>query len=394
MNQKDQRAKKSAIRKEIKERTQAELNRRKKEIKSRIKREDISIEEKRTKYRHEVHEEKLRLMQRAKEEFIARKRMLGFSPEEELSAISEERRRAHARPASYEEERIDLEVGPADRFQILEEESEILGPGKYHSPEQRFIYSDGDESERRRYEAPISESDVEPFGKEVPEKAVADENGLEFEGLTETNGLFYYVFNLFLHPVRALGEFDEYAGLVKVALLYGVSLLPFILWGMMIKYVSDHISIEKVGEVMASIALFQVHPILIVSNEILKLLLYSLCIAGVSRIMGNKAGFLTLTSYFAFVRAVTSLVVYPLVFAALFGAVANVAQPQIALLLVGVATVLLVVRIIWTFVLNMIVLISGCGYGLAISFVLSLVASFVSWIVTHIAVNEFGIYLF
>lgn len=403
MNQKDIRAKKSAIRKEIKDRTQTELDKRKKEIKRRIKREDISIEEKRRRYRQEVHEEKLRLMQRAKEEFIARKRMLGLSQEEELGAISEERRYSPSRSASYEEEIIEPGGGATDRFQILEEEDdEILRPGKYRAPEKGFVYSDysdgEDDSERRRYEAPISESDVEPFEMELSDKAVADEHGLEFEEPTEAKGLFYYVINLFFHPVQALDEFDEYlaspSGLAKVALFYLVSLSPFVLYGMIAGNVSGHMPGGLIGNMVASAAPSQIDPILIVSDEILKLLLYSFSIAVVNYFVAGEGKFLTLTIYFAFVRAVTSLVVYTSVILAVFAVITIAAQPQLAGLVAGVAVMLLVAFIIWTFALNMIVLMSAYGYDLAIAFILSLAASFVSSIVTHIAMKEFGIYLF
>ncbi|UCD59165.1 MAG: hypothetical protein JSV16_08765, partial [Candidatus Hydrogenedentota bacterium] len=81
MNGKETRAKRAAIRQEIKERMQRELDECKKEIKERIRREDIPIEEKREKYRREVHEQKLRLIELARAEFRARKRMLGRVPE-------------------------------------------------------------------------------------------------------------------------------------------------------------------------------------------------------------------------------------------------------------------------------------------------------------------------
>ena len=65
MNKKELKAKRAVIRNEIKERMQDELDRRKEEIKRRIKGEDISVEEKREKYRRETDLVLARLMRGA-----------------------------------------------------------------------------------------------------------------------------------------------------------------------------------------------------------------------------------------------------------------------------------------------------------------------------------------
>jgi len=399
MREKDVRAKKAAIRKEIKERIQAELDARKKEIKRRIRRENIPIEEKREKYSKESHEEKLRLVERAKEEFRARKRMLGLSSEEEPYTGPEGIPHPPSHPPSYEDDEIGQEIDAADAFQILEEDDDAFETGKYQHPGGAFVYSDDEENdERRQYERPISESDIEPFGAEPPEIEPAGEPKVEVEEVPEARSIFYYASNLIIHPVLTLDEFDDYLasrfGLAKVGLFYLVSLLPLILFSIVGDEMGNYMPRGMIGSAISSTVSQQMDPFMIIGQAILNLLVFSFSIAIVNYLVTNQANFLTLVIYFGFVEAVTRIATYTLILLAVFGVIIIAAQPQLVGLIGGLAILLLLAFIVWTFALNMIVLMSAYDYSLAIAFVLSFAANMVRSIIVHIAIKELGLFFF
>jgi hypothetical protein len=383
-------AKKAAIRKEIKERMQAELDDRKREIKSRIKHEDISLEEKREKYRQEAHEEKLQLMERAKEEFRARKRMLGLNTEEEPEADAEEEPYA----VSYEEEEIPQEDQANEQFEILEEDDDLIDAGKYRPPGEAFIYTDDEEEDQRRqYEAPISEGDIAPLGFEAEEeRPVQPEAGPEPD--LPQQSIFYYIFNLIPHPVQTLDELDEYmaapSGLIKLGLFYVISLLPVILFGMAGDAIGEYMPRGVVGAAVDSIASQGMGPFMLVGQTILNLLIFTLSITVVNYLVTSQANFFTLIIYFGFVEAVTRLVTYTFILMAVFGVIAITVQPELIGIIGGVAILLLLAFVIWTFALNMIVLMSAYDYSLFIAFVLAFAANMVRSIISHIAVAELG----
>jgi hypothetical protein len=398
MSEKDIRAKKAAIRKEIKERIQAELDVRKKEIKRRIRREDISLEEKREKYRKESHEEKLRLMERAKEEFRARKRMLGLTPEVEPDTGPEAIPHPPSLPESYGSDEINEEIDAADAFQILEEDEEAFETGKYHPAGGAFVYTEDEEDEeRRQYERPISESDIEPFGAEPPETEPAAEPEVA-EALPEARSIFYYAANLIIHPVVTLDEFDDYIasrfGLAKVGLFYLVSLLPLILFSMVGDEMGNYMPRGVIGSAISSTVSQQPDPFLIIGQAVLNLLVFSFSIAIINYLVTSQGNFLTLIIYFGFVEAVTRIATYTLILLAVFGVIIIAAQPQLVGIIGGLAILLLIAFIIWTFALNMIVLMSAYDYSLVIAFVLSFAANMVRSIIVHIAIQELGIVFF
>jgi hypothetical protein len=400
MNERDIKAKKAAIRREIKQRMQAELDERKKEIRKRIKRENISVEEKRRKYRQETHEEKLRLMESAKEEFRARKRMLGLSDEPEQAVYSsEEDASSSPHIGVHEGEEMLEDVESSEGFPIAEEENDSLKTPQYSSPDNAFVYSDSEEDDvLHHYAGPISESDIAPFG--AHEEAVqppAPEILPEAEE-TSSRSIFYYIINLIVHPVQTLDEFDEYLesplNLVKVGLFYLISLLPVVLFSMFGEGTGTYMPGGLIGTAVSSTLSQQPNALLIIGQPIMNLLVFSFSIAVVNYLVTNKANFFTLVLYFGFVEAVTRIATYTLILMAVFGVLTIAAQPQLTGIIAGLAVLLLLAFIIWTFALNMIVLMSAYGYDLAIAFVLSFVANIVKSIIFHIAARQLGFYGF
>jgi hypothetical protein len=377
MDERDIREKKAALRREIKEGMQRRLDEYKRETKERIGREKIPVEEKRRKYRREVHEEKLRLMELAKEEFRARKRMLGL--------ISDE----GPRERLYEE---PIPVLPSEHEEgpPVEEELEFSEPPPYMPPEEAFVHSDESEGDVvREYEAPIDARDALPPGMEPP---VGPE--VEVEETYETNSLLYYIVNLILHPVQALDEFDEYlaspSGLAKVVAFYFVSLLPVVLFVLLGESIAEHLPGGMAGSLIGSAMLRQAGVMIVVGQTVLNLLLYSLSIAAVNYLVAGEANFITLTVYFAFVEGVTRVVIYTLIILVVIAVVVGLAAPQLLALVGSAIVTLFFAFLIWMIALNIIVLMSAYGYGFVGAFFLAIGALVVRWIFMRVVRSQFG----
>ena len=386
MNAKDIKAKKAAIRREIKERMQRDLEECKKKIKKRIGYENISMEEKRLKYRHEVDREKHRLMLEAKEEFRARKRMLGLSPDQEIREEPQEE--PIATPAPDVEEELSFS-----------EEDELLEPQHGISPKDAFIYDDkGDTDIRREYESPIGTQDAMP--PETTPRPIIDSvaPGAEEMDAFETPGLMHYIVNLVFHPVQTLEEFDEYltspSGILKVMLFYLVSLLPIVLFVLLGESTLRALGGGVVGSHFDSAMSGQFGITVMVGQTVLKLLLFSLIIAIVNYFVTDKANFLMLTAYFAFVEGVTRVFTYVLILSAVIAGFAAVAAtPLMAVIGVGIG-LLLIAFLIWTVALSIIVLINVYGYGTSTAILLVLGAIFLRWMTVKIVVDQVGLYIF
>jgi hypothetical protein len=344
MNKKELKAKRAVIRNEIKERMQDELDRRKEEIKRRIKDEDISVEEKREKYRIETQQEKLRLMEVAKREFRARKRMLGEADVE-----------------SHEEIEEDLVETPGDMLEEGEHEPPDE-PSDELDPESAFLQDDDGTEERealRELESPIGESDALPPEAErwVDKTGVAE--AVEEEP-AETRGLFYFIVDLIVHPIQALDEFDDYivtpSGLRNVALFYLASLMPVAIFGFMAQTAGATMPGGTLGSIIQSSMLAHPSIVLHLGKTVLDLVLYSLSIAVVNYFVHDDANIITLTTYFAFVEGVTSVIIYTLVIVSILAVV--IAPP-----LLGYVFLLFLAFIVWRIALNIIVLMSAYGYG-------------------------------
>jgi hypothetical protein len=355
--------KKAAIRREIKERMQRELDGSKRKIKERVARENISVEAKRDKYRHEVHQEKLRLMELAKEEFRARKRMLGITPEQE-------------RELQRREEPPPLPAEVEDEF-VLRDEGET--PAFHHmiKAEEAFDYSDESPSALREYHTPIGAHDALPpdFAPMPGEPMVMPQ--VKFEGEAEHKSLFYYMVNLIFHPVQTLDEFDDYlnapGGILKVVLFYFVSLVPIIVFML----IGDRITGRMPGGLLWTLIGVQQYATAgagsTVLFTILDLLLYSFSIAIVNYFATDEANFVTLTVYFAFVQSVVRLVTYSLIIFIVGAALFASSAPSI----VGIVVLLLIAYFIWGVALNIIVLMSAYGYDFFFAWMLAFFASYV-----------------
>ena len=370
MNKKELKAKRAVIRNEIKERMQDELDRRKEEIKRRIKDEDISVEEKREKYRLETHQEKLRLMEVAKREFVARKRMLGQADEESYEEIE----------GDLEEDLVETPVmdpqwGPEG--DMLAEEEETPGePSEGLDPESAFLLEDDDGSEEREVlrelESPIGESDALPPEAEqwVDKTGVAE--AVEEEP-AETRGLFYFIVGLIVHPIQALDEFDDYivkpSGLRNVALFYLASLMPVAIFGFMAQTAGAMMPGGMLGSIIQSSMMAHPSIMLHLGKTVLDLLLYSLSIAVVNYFVSDEANVITLTTYFAFVEGVTGVIIYTLVIVFILAAV--IAPP-----LLGLVFLLFLAFIVWRVALNIIVLMSAYGYGFFSAIILAIGAHY------------------
>ena len=373
MNKEELRSKRAAVRREIKERMHGELEERKEEIKRRLKRNDLSVQEKRERYRSEVHSEKLRLMKQAKQEFSARKRMLGEAVEEEDYGEFREEEFSGA-PEDVAETPGAAPEWHAEEDILLEEGDDLQGPADEVPPQDAFILeSTTDEREAvRQYESPIGEYDALPpdserFGVQPAAGPPAFVHNID-SGEIHAPNLFYYIWNLIFHPIQTLDEFDDYiafpSGLRNVAIFYLLSLLPAVL----APYIAQSFGTEIMGGMASAIAPQQPGMLAAYGTLVATLLLYSLSIAAVNYLFTSEANIITLTTYFAFVEGVTGLVVYSFVIAAVFAAV--LAPP--VLLIVGL---LFLLFIVWRIVLNIIVLVSAYGYGYFAAFLVIIGAS-------------------
>ncbi|MBI4830927.1 MAG: hypothetical protein HY801_05100 [Candidatus Lindowbacteria bacterium] len=407
MGIRDTRGKKAAIRQEIKERMQREFDSRKAEIKARIKREKISVEEKREKYRHEVHEEKLRLMGLAKEEFIARKRMLGLVTEDEP------REELFEEPPAIPPWALEEEPRPP------QEHEDFIQHAPQVRAEEAFVYDDEEDSDVREFQSPIGETDVmplaaesvadephggrpdagEPYGGQ-PQSAGAEPRAARksrrrapararagAQEIPETRNLFYYIINLIPHPIVTLDEFDDYlatrSGLFKVLLFYFVSLAPVVLFAMVSESIAESMPAGRLGAIVGSGG-SQADPLMLVGQTVLNLLFNCFCISIVNYFATNNANFFTLAIYFGFVEAVTRVVIYTIVILAAVAALFLIASPEF-MAFVGMAAVLLLLAYaVWTFALNMIVLMSAYGYDFLTALLLSLGAQFVMKVVMSV----------
>jgi hypothetical protein len=385
MNEKEIRSKRAAIRQEIKERMQRELEELKREIKERIAQERIPVEEKRKQYRREVHEEKLRLMELAKEEFRARKRMLGLSPDADLPE------------EPYDEPFEESPATPAPPFDDdlpHEEVPDFVEHSPGIRPEEAFIYEDKADSDVREYEAPIGEADALPFGVEPGPVEAGAPAGMRAEEVVEANNLFHYILYLIIHPVDTLDEFDDYlatpSGLVKVGIFYFASLLPVVLVVFLGETIAEYMPSGIVGTIIGSALSKQIGVTLVVLQTVINLLLYSFSIAIVNYFVTEEANFITLTVYFAFVEAVTRVIIYTLIIVAILGGVAAIALPGL-MGLVGMGVALLFISFFfWRLALNIIVLMSAYGYDLFFAFVLAVGAFFVRRIIVGVVASQLG----
>lgn len=371
MSERELRAKRAAIRKEIKERMQKELDDRKKEIRNRIKREDISVEEKREKYRREAHEEKLRLMELAKKEFIARKRMLkkelGQEAEDLDEAVEEVPKPPRSIPPWVQEEEMLLQEGDEGR----DSQPRI-------DPEEAFILEDDEEKEEstderealREYEGPIGEYDaLPPEATWPPAGEPLAAPGAGEEEAPETNNLLYFIINLIFHPIQTLDQFDEYlaspGGIRNVVIFYFVSLSPIAVFILLVGGASEYMPGGMLGSIAGSIVQRQAGVAIAVGKPVLDLLLYSFSIAIVNYFVTDEANFITLTVYFAFVEAVTRVIIFTLVISAVLAAV--ISPP-----LLGLVALLLLAFLGWTIALNVIVLMGAYGHGFLSAFFLAI----------------------
>jgi hypothetical protein len=371
------RSKHAAIRREIKERMQAELEERKEEIKRRLKREDISVQEKRERYRREVHSEKLRLMEAAKQEFRARKRMLGEGAEQE----------DYGRPQEEEYAGASDEVGEApdaapewhdEENMLVDDDVGLVDLADEVSPHEAFILetSEDEREARQEFEGPIDAYDALPPGTEQfgdsPPVFVHD---IESSEIRAPN-LFYYVWNLIFHPINTLDEFDDYiafpVGIRNIAIFYLLSLLPIAIGISLTQSAGASASGEGVaGNILSSGFASPYGVAGAVGGIVLDLIVSTVFVAVFNYLFTSKFNFLTLLTYFAFVNAVSSVV-------------ASVAITTVALAAVfippavfGSAIILLFISFyIWSFALRLIVLMSAYGYGLFSAFFLNLGAGF------------------
>jgi len=391
MNEQEIRAKRAAIRREIKKRMQQDLEERKKNIKRRIGRENISVEKKRLKYRREVTEEKHRLMLEAKEEFRARKRMLGLSPDQELGREAGEELAEAQRPIVEED------------LLVFEEEPDE-SPEAQHGiqPKEAFIYEDKDDTDiRRQYEAPIGTDDALP-PEMISRPIASDAASAAGEGdadVFEANSFFYYTINLLLHPVQTLDEFDDYLasrfGIGKVVLFYLVSiLLPMIVFALASDIAFRYLPRGLIGGVIRSGIPAEADFVMFFINTVLRLLIYSFSIAIVNYYATNKANFLTLTIYFAFVEGATRIAIYTLIIVASFGGIAAVAMPQLVGLIGMFILLLFIAFFFWTVALNIIVLMSAYGYDLITAVLLAIGAGIVRDIIIAVASRQLGMWGF
>jgi len=357
MDREDLRTKKVAIRKEIKERMQRELDDRKKEIKKRIKQEDISVEEKRERYRSEAHREKLRLMDMAKSEFKARKRMLGEAAEESIEEVEED----------FEDTPDMAPEWQMEEQALMEGDDAPEEPSDGIDPESAFVLEDTTEDREalRELQSPIGEIDALPPEAERWAESTGVDDQMEEEAL-ETRGLFHFIINLIIHPIQTLDEFDEYiaspGGLMKVAIFYFASLMPMVLFLL----VAENIGAVMPGGLMGSVigsSMQQPSTVMVLGKTVLDLLLYSFSIAIVNYFVTNEANVITLTTYFAFVEGVTGVIIYTLVVAAILAAV--IAPPLLA-----VVGLLFLAFLGWRIALNIIVLMCAYGYGIFSAFLL------------------------
>ncbi len=378
MSEKDARAKRQAIRQEIKERMQNELDERKQEIKRRIRRENISVADKREKYRREVREEKLRLMQRAKEEFKARKRMLSVGADEE-----------HAEDLFEEPPPI-----PDDLVQETarkDEEAEYFRRTPDASSGKAFIYDEEEDEEEalRELSSPIGEADAMPPDARRAGSPPEAEYDDEYEEAYSTPSIFHYIVNLVIHPLQTLDEFDDYlaspSGLVKVTLFYLASiLLPLALIAIAPEGINQLLPRGLVGSVVRAAIASQPDPLPLIGRTILNLVLYAFVVAIVNFFVTGEANFLTLLSYFGFVEGVTRCVIYTMVIVISLAALVAYAVPPLMVAIGSAILLLFLAFLIWTFVLNIIVLMSAYDYDFFTALALAVGAGFVQNIILSV----------
>jgi len=377
MSESEIRTKKAAIRQEIKDRMQRELDGRKAEIRERIRQESIPVEEKRKKYRQNVHEEKLRLMALAKEEFRARKRMLGIATEPEHEEIS-----------SGEPPPVSL-----PREEMLPEEQEPASQASPSAvaPEEAFIHDDDAGSSVREYEAPISASDALPLDAKQPHTEAPAGLEEEFEEEAGIENLLHYIINLIFHPFETLDALAEYVsspkGIRNIALFYLASLLPIVvLTALFAGPMSEHAPHGIMSRIIGSSFGEQPGPVTAVGFTLFNLLLYTFSVSMVNYLVAGKTGFVPLLVYFSFIEAVIRVLLFTLAIAAVFAAV--IAPPLLAAVAMFFISFLL-----WTLALNIIVLMSTYEYGLIEAFLLAIGAWVARLIVIHAVLPRLGLTL-
>ncbi len=359
MDKKDMRSKRASIRKEIKERMQAELDKRKEEIKHRLKSEDLSIEEKREKYRREAHQEKIRLMGLARQEFSARKRMLGdITDEGEYAGDGEEFYEGFVEPPA-----------PDAMAEALVDDEDHEEPDGGVGADEAFVLEDTTEEREalRQFEAPIEERDVIPGGREEFQEKAGVGPGFEEEEEFEVNNLFYYASNIIFHPITTLDEFDDYLitppGLRNVAIFYLLSILPAVLFAYIMQSFGAQIAEQMATPIAQSTMSQQPNVLVLYATNVFGLFIFSLCVSTLNLFFAGEANFVTLVSYFAFVEAVAGVVLYTLAVAI---AAATMVFPPLLLMIILIGPAF----IIWKIVLNVIVLMSAYGYGVFASLLL------------------------
>jgi hypothetical protein len=362
MDESELRAKRLAVREQIQVRLQKQFEERKREIKARIKKEDIPPTEKRRKYRREVHEEKLALMKEAKIEFRARKRMLGLRRN---AVVEESPSEPPPIPAEYlkqaEKKRESSTTPPEDEFAIDH------SPGI--RPEEAFIYDDRTDSDAHEYGRPIDASDMLPFGEVDVDAEAAPAKEISFEEVGKP--LIHYIFNIIIHPVQTLDEFDDYltapGGLLKVVLFYLASFLPVVFFTFFGEEIASRLPHGLFWSIIGASMSNQNGFGATLFSQIGGLLLFTSIIAVVNYFFADDANFLTLLVYFSFVDAVTQIIVYTLVATAAFASVVSVIAPVV----VGMIVLLFVVFFFWRLCLNVIVLMNAYGYDWYIAIILA-----------------------
>lgn len=359
MDAREIRSKKAAIRQEIKERMQREFDRRKKEIKKRIKAEKIPVEEKREKYRKAVREEKLSLMELAREEFRARKRMLGLTPEQE--ALEEQYEPAEELPEEPPPIPLSARAGaeqPLEEEQMLEEVDDFLERKPRVQADEAFVYDDEEDSDVREFRKPIDESDALPPLPDLPPDTAAFVMPAPkvIEKRVNAHSLLYYIVNLVIHPVQTLDQFGEYLnaplGQVKVVLFYLVSLIPLAFY----TDIAESMPKDMLGTAASSALAQQSSVAIVIILSVASFLVYSFTIGIVNWFASKEIKLLSQIMYLAFVEGVCRLVIYSLTIFAELGAEASP-------LLMGVAGLLILAFSLWSLALSIIVLMKAAHYG-------------------------------
>jgi len=141
--------------------------------------------------------------------------------------------------------------------------------------------------------------------------------------------------------------------------------MPIVMIALQIQSAASFMPGGLTGAIVGSYFEFQAGIMIKIGETVFNLLLYSLSIAVVNYFFTDEANFITLTTYFAFIEAVTRVIIYTLIISALLAAV--IAPPFLA-----VVGLLVLAFVIWSIALNIIVLMSAYGYGIFSAFLLGI----------------------